>query len=259
MSDTGVIARYLEALGRGLRVGPRRKARILAEVEDHLCEAVREEQERGASAADAWDIAVARFGAPGMVARQFMAELAFGGVRSAARALFIVILTFGFVAQITSPIAGRIFGAEGNGLFAPGGPWPGDVPPWQLQITVTIADGALAVAFGAVLFALVQTHLWRRGITITYPEVQLRISQRGMEGAALGATVFGAAALAVSAIANTVWSFQRAAAVPHSPTPGVLASIAVVHALALAIGLGYVVRAVRWASAAVDRAETISA
>jgi hypothetical protein len=255
MSDTGVIARYLDALGRDLRVGPRRKARILAEVEDHLFEAAREEQERGASTADALEAAVARFGAPGMVARQFMADLATSGVRVAVRALFLVIVTFGFVAAIMSPIAGRIFGAEGNGFFMPGGPWPGDVPPWQLQISVTIADGAHAVAFAAVLFALVQTHLWRRGIAITYPEVQIRVSQRGMEGAALAATVLGAVALVVSVVANTVWSFQRAAAVPHSPTPGVLASIATMHVFVLVVGLAYVVRAVRWVSAAVERPE----
>jgi hypothetical protein len=255
MSDTGVIARYLDTLARDLRVGARRKARILAEVKDHLTEAAREEQERGASMPAALEAAIARFGPSGLVARQFMADLAASGVRVAARALFAVIITFGFIAEITSPLAGRIFGAEGNGFFMPAGPWPGDVPPWQLQITVTMADGALAVAIVAVLFALVQTHLWRRGISIIYPEVQIRISQRGMEGAALAAIVLGAVALAVSVVANTVWLFQRAAEVPHSPAPGVLASVAVVHILALAIGIACVVRAVRWTSVAVEGVE----
>ena len=187
MSESDLIASYITALARDLRIGPRRKARILAEVEDHLQEAIREERERGASATAAWENAVARFGPPALVARQFMADLSILGVRAASRALFAVALAFGLFAEITSPLAGRIFGAEGNGFFTPPGPWPNDVPPWQLQVTVAIASGMLAIAAGAALFALVQTHLWRRGIAVVFPEVQIRISRRGMDGAALAA------------------------------------------------------------------------
>jgi hypothetical protein len=256
MSDTDMIASYITALARDLRVGPRRKARILAEVKDHLQDAIREEQECGATATAAWENTVARFGPPAIVARQFMADLSILGVRAASRALFAVALAFGLFAEITSPLAGRIFGAEGNGFFAPPGPWPNDVPPRQLQFTVAIASGMLAIAVGAALFALVHTHLWRRGIAVVFPEVQIRISRRGTEGAALAATVLGAVALAVGTIANIIWSFQRAAEVPHSPTPGVLAGVGLVHLLALAAGAAYVIRAVRWAGAAAGGADS---
>ncbi len=254
MSDTGVIARYLEALGRDLRVGPRRKARILAEVEDHLLEAAREEQERGASAEEARNAAVARFGAPGMVARQFMADLAVSGVRVAARALFVAVVVLGVSAELTSPLARDIFGL-GARFTAPPGPWPGDVPPWPLQITNAISTAAFGVAFLAIAFALVQTHLWRRGIAINYPEVQIRISQRGMEGAALVATVLAAIALVVADGVDTIWTFQRAAEVPGSPTPDVLAFLALVRAVVIVVALPFVIRAARWAGAAVARPE----
>jgi hypothetical protein len=256
MSDADVIARYLDDLARGLRVGPRHKTRILAEVEDHLHDAVRAEQERGASPEEAMHTAIARFGAPGVVARQFMADLATSGVRGAARALFAALVALGISVEITSPVAREIFGPESR-FTAPPGPWPGDVPPWQLQVTNGIATLAFGVAIVAILFALVQTHLWRRGIRIVYPEVQLHISQRGMEGAALGAAVLATGALLVAIPVDALWTFQRAAEVPGSPTPGVLAFFAALRVLIFIAAVPFVVRAVRWAGAAAQHPEAV--
>jgi hypothetical protein len=68
------IDTYLVAIQKAL--GPRRGARFLAEIHDHLLEAVADGLERGLARPAAEAQAIERFGPPGMVARLYTAELA---------------------------------------------------------------------------------------------------------------------------------------------------------------------------------------
>lgn len=75
MHEPGLTAEYLKALRAFLRVPPEQADRILAEVEDHLRDAMREEMAAGVPADVAERRALARFGPPKAVARSFRRPL----------------------------------------------------------------------------------------------------------------------------------------------------------------------------------------
>jgi len=71
MHEPSVTAAYLKVLRAALRVAPGAADRIVAEVEDHLRQAMEEEMAAGMSPAEAERRAVDRFGPPEEVARSF--------------------------------------------------------------------------------------------------------------------------------------------------------------------------------------------
>ncbi len=70
-------------------IGPRRRAEIRAEAEDHLRESARASQLQGQTADAAWQQAVARFGAPAELARRFAATGKQGGSAMTRLALLL--------------------------------------------------------------------------------------------------------------------------------------------------------------------------
>jgi len=236
MPDTGVIDRYLADLDRAMRATPRLRARIHAEVADHLLDAAGYEQERGIPAAEAMERAIGRFGPPQVIARQFMADLATSGTRAASGALALLVLSFGALEIITSPVAGRLVGQPANGFFAPPGPWPNDVPPPSLSLTANLSGVTFLAACALMLFALWQTHWHKAGFARSFREIEITISARAMHFVALAATVIGLLALFANGLLRTIFAYQRAAAVPGSPSPRMLAIFALVHAAMLIVG-----------------------
>src|SRR5258708_7783468 len=103
---------YVADLLAGLRVGAGRRGRIAAEVSDHLAELVDEECRCGASPEAAAERAVARFGAPAVLAAEFNEDAARYSLNRAAWALVAC--------------AAVAFGAAGLALHVavPARPWP---------------------------------------------------------------------------------------------------------------------------------------
>ncbi|MFN8558401.1 MAG: permease prefix domain 1-containing protein [Dehalococcoidia bacterium] len=117
---------YLDALFAELRVAPRLARRILAETEDHLREAAAREVAAGVPEAEAEARAIARFGAPHLVARRFVQEQ--GGLPVAAllpRAAIaaLTLAGIGFLAIGVSGVA-----AAGIGRVAGKAAVAGDLP-----------------------------------------------------------------------------------------------------------------------------------
>jgi hypothetical protein len=75
MHEPSLTAEYLKALRASLRASPGTADRIMAEVEDHLRQAMDEEIAAGAPAEEAERRALARFGPPDEVARSFRTPL----------------------------------------------------------------------------------------------------------------------------------------------------------------------------------------
>jgi hypothetical protein len=75
MHEPSLTADYLKALRASLRVPPGKADRIMAEVEDHLRQAMDEEIAAGATPHEAERRALERFGPPEEVARSFRAPL----------------------------------------------------------------------------------------------------------------------------------------------------------------------------------------
>jgi hypothetical protein len=133
------IEEYLQALGRLLPRGPRRR-RTLAEVEDHLREAAEEVGE---------EEAVARFGSPEEVARAFADERV---ARAIPWSALVVLLCLG-------GYLGAYVLAE-NAL--PPAPWPSESEaPSFLRWTAAGATWSFAAAAGAGVLALVLAALSR--------------------------------------------------------------------------------------------------
>lgn len=73
MKGHTTVTQYMAEVRGMLSVGRREKARILIEVEEHLRETVQQEEMRGCTRAEAERAAIARFGTPEFIARQFAA------------------------------------------------------------------------------------------------------------------------------------------------------------------------------------------
>ena len=124
-----VIEEYLRELGDLLRAGPRRRTRILAEVEEHL-------RDDGGD-----DAAIERFGSPAEVAARFNALDPAPPARLAA----------------TLVLGGALFvfaAVQGLDDFLPPAPWPSAAEaPASLRATFTAATVALLLAVVAALAA----------------------------------------------------------------------------------------------------------
>jgi hypothetical protein len=73
VSECGPGREFLDALARELRVGWRYRRRVIAELADHLDEAVERERRLGAGAEEAERVAIRRLGAVGVVADRLVA------------------------------------------------------------------------------------------------------------------------------------------------------------------------------------------
>jgi len=87
MPQASPIADYLAALSRELRFDPALSRRVCAEVEDHLRDAA-----AAGTGADRERAAVARFGAPGILARQFAAPALLRQARGAGYGAALAVL-----------------------------------------------------------------------------------------------------------------------------------------------------------------------
>jgi len=234
MNEFRRIEDYLGELRRELPGGRRFKGRVLSEVEDHLREGVRREREDGVPVPDAERRVIERFGFPQLVAGRFAEELAGSGARSAAWAMVLATLGVMLLRFLPSPALGELLGMQANGFFEPAGPWPGDILPPHLRPAMDVAQFAFLAALGAGAFAL--WRVWRGGWGAEIP--------RGEFPVVASATLLALAAFAISGVADTVFMFQRAEAVPGSPSPLVHTGFAGVRALITATGGYFVVRAV---------------
>jgi hypothetical protein len=213
--------------------GRRFKRRVLSEVEDHLREGVWHEREGSVPALEAERRVIERFGSPRLVARRFAEDLT-GGARTAARAMLLTMFWVTVLRFLPSPALGELLGMPANGFFEPPGPGPDDVLPPHLRPAVDVAQFAFLAALAAGVFALWRVRCHGRGAGIP----------RGQLPVVVSATVLAFAAFAVSGVADTAFMFQRAEAVPGSPSTLVHAVFAAVRALITAAGGYFVVRAV---------------
>jgi hypothetical protein len=224
-----VIERYLAELRRLLGRGPGR-ARLLAEVEDHLRETARRLEREGASPTEAEGAAVAAFGPPDELAAQLAGEQAATAVGWSSRVLMVALAGFvpvyGFVENFSPPapwpsadatpahLVWKLAAAEylllgaalvGASVFIlargyrvrPGGP-----PGLARGLALAVALSALALAVGAALGALevVQRNALYRDLGVADPLTPLELSLVTIWVALLG----------VSALAATAWSLERA-------------------------------------------------
>lgn len=143
-----MIDRYLNELGSHLRVGGRRRARILEEVRDHLHDAVADRESRGIDRERALQDAVSAFGPADRLAVQFNAQVATVSMR---RIPFIAVtagvtVVGGFLLAVTTP-SRRAFPASAR---------------VGVQASFLVAVLGLQVAFvaGARAASLVASH-WR--------------------------------------------------------------------------------------------------
>jgi hypothetical protein len=183
-----VIEPYLEELRRRLARAPGR-ARLLAEVEDHLREAAARLERRGASVQEAERAAVDAFGPPQQLAAALAGQQAAGAVGWSSRVL--VVAMAGFV---------PVYGFFEN--FNPPAPWPSTAEtPGQLAWKLAAAKYLLvgAAALGAVVFLLARGYRSRPGG-----------APRLARALALGALLIAAAAAAGGAL-GVVEEFERSA------------------------------------------------
>jgi len=123
---------YLVSLSRELRVGPLRRRRILAEVEDHL---------REAAGRDGEGAAIDRFGPVGEVASRLNRQWR-------VRTRLAAIAVLGGVAVVFYSVQGLM-----DGLLPPA-PWPEDAIPSSLAWQSRAAQGLVLVALLLALAAL---------------------------------------------------------------------------------------------------------
>ncbi|HVA90327.1 MAG TPA: permease prefix domain 1-containing protein [Chloroflexota bacterium] len=76
MPGSSLITSYLAALRQDLHVSPRLRERILREAEEHLRESAAQAELEGSTPEEAQRAAIARFGSPRLIARQFAAAYA---------------------------------------------------------------------------------------------------------------------------------------------------------------------------------------
>jgi uncharacterized membrane protein len=123
---------YLASLSRELRVGPLRRRRILAEVEDHL---------REAAARDGEGAAIDRFGPAEEVASRLNRQWR-------VRTRLAAVAALGGVALVFFSVQGLM-----DGVLPPA-PWPEDAIPSSLAWQSRAAEGLVLVALLLALAAL---------------------------------------------------------------------------------------------------------
>ena len=123
---------YLVSLSRELRVGPLRRRRILAEVEDHL---------REAAARDGEEAAIDRFGPVEEVASRLNRQWR-------VRTRLAAVAALGGVALVFFSVQGLM-----DGILPPA-PWPEDAIPSSLAWQSRAAEGLVLVALLLALAAL---------------------------------------------------------------------------------------------------------
>ena len=140
----------------------------------------------------------------------------------------MLLAMFGVMALrfLPSPALGELLGMPTNGFFEPPEPGPDDVPPPHLRPAIDVVQFAFLAALAAGVLALWRVRRHGRGAGIPRGDLPVVVS----------ATVLAFAAFAVSGVADTAFMFQRAEAVPGSPSTLVHAVFAAVRALITAAG-----------------------
>lgn len=196
MSGARTVPEYVAALERELRVGPLRRRRIVAEVEDHLRAAVAERSAGGTPSEQAEEGALARFGRVEEIARGFNRQWRLRTRLAAACVLGAVGLLF-FTVQ----------GLMENRV--PPAPWPEDAAPAAL----TWQSGAAGVCLlGALLLALAA------------------LAGRRWSAVAAGAALL---AVALGAVFVSHYELERGALVAGSPRGWELGAVFALRAAAL--------------------------
>ncbi len=216
----GTIGAYLAALQGELRAASRPQARILYEVADHLAEAAQWERERGAAPEEAERRAVARFGAPEEVARQFAPVLALGRARAVGQAQVVALAA--------------VFGAMLlRDLFVPPVAWTDRAAPPTLSLASAGATWAFVCAVALSLWMLWRS--WRARCDPHLPFASAR--------AILTTATLSLMALAASVGADTLASAQWAAAGHETHTLSIRLISAGIQCVACGVGWRLVHRA----------------
>jgi hypothetical protein len=227
-----VIERYLAELRRLVGRGPGR-ARLLAEVEDHLRETAQRLEREGTSRTEAERVAVAAFGPPDELAAQLAGEQAAMSVGWSSRVVMVALAGFvpvyGFVENFSPPapwssaeatpahLAWKLAAAEylllgaalvGACVFLLARGYrlrPGGSPGLARGLALTISLTAVALALGAAIGALevIERNALYRDLGVADPLTPLELSLLTSWVALLG----------VSALVAAAWSLGRAFAV----------------------------------------------
>jgi hypothetical protein len=134
-----LIESYLIEFKRELRLPIALKRRILAEVTDHLHEALSDEQAHGLDAEEAEQRVLQRFGCVKEVAESFLLDSVASETYVAGKVLLateVVLIAFSFLRARTQPP----------------GPWPHDILPVQLTFLFIALILNLLFAIGHTLF-----------------------------------------------------------------------------------------------------------
>jgi HAAS domain-containing protein len=179
MSQPNAITAYLDELARELAFDPALSRRVRHEVHDHLCEAA--DAERGETAADAEQRAIARFGRPREIAAPYKAIAAYGRIR---RAGTIVVLA----------VAGIFLAMEGRVVWYGLVQWPVSD---ELQ---ALGAGLLPIDRSAFLSAALLAILgWLTGLGLSIPADARLMSRARLRGCQrLGAAATVAVTVAVA-------------------------------------------------------------
>jgi hypothetical protein len=144
MQQADPIANYVAALSRELQFDPSLSRRVCAEVEDHLREAA-----ANGAGADVEGEAVARFGSPYAIARQFAAPSLIRQARGVGYGMVLVVLS-SYLAM-----AGRL-----AWYVAVNWRVSSDAPPAALR-TVTLLIDRYAFALAAIVGLCSLAYAWR--------------------------------------------------------------------------------------------------
>jgi hypothetical protein len=198
------IAAYLAELERELKTRRAPRARLLAEVSDHLRTSAAELAAAGVDAPAAEKEAVARFGAAALVARRFAHAVATTSARLA--------LVWAATGWASYAVAAAFFV-----LAAPS--WLADFPQG--------APSMLALQVAAVALAVTAVRALRQRNELLIDELRLRLVANGV--------VIAAAAIAAAALCELLLALTRPAPAPWGDAAAVIA-VYVVAALAALVG-----------------------
>jgi len=217
----GAISSYLGVLQGELRAPSRPRARILHEVADHLVEAAQRERERGADPEEAERRAIARFGAPHEVARQFAPVLAVSRARAVGQAQVVALAAVFGAMLLRDPFVPRVA-------------WP---PDRVAPTTLTLASVGATWAFvGAVALGL--WTFWRSWRVCRDPRLPF-----GAARAIVATATLSLAALAASVGADTLASVQWATAGQGTQVLSIRLISAVIQCTTCSVGWHLVHRA----------------
>jgi len=179
MPESGVVSAYLDELNRALRLPRRYRSRVVAEAQEHLADAARQELDHGSAPEQAELRALSRFGPVPVVSAAFHRQWASRAVRTA----LLAVLASAAPAIVAQALGSPLFWHVSGGLRV-AGPWPVGVKDGAILAADlrSMADVVALVAMATGLAGLVRTRrsgagpAWRSGLAGLVAAAALEVS-----------------------------------------------------------------------------------